>query len=434
MAVGSEKDLSIIIPVYNAVSVLPTCVNSILGQTIDLSRVEVLLVDDGSTDGSGELCDEYVKEHPGLFKVIHQPNSGGPAIPRNRGIEKARGEYVFFCDNDDRFGVEAFERMIEHAFEWDSDVLVCRCGRTSRASGFWGIFEHGNVPNVDLYDSKVFFFTTPWKCFKRSFLIDSNIHFPEDCSLDDVVFVVEAYLKANVISIAADYDYYYWEVREDGMNLSENTSSSFWYGVDRRLRGTRYCLQLMDELLDHGKDTEPFYFRIVGGSNYGTLRVLAWSKSEDAPRLLDEARKLVEPYCTESLLRRFSLRERTLYNCLLEESSFECFSAAESQSKRGLEMFSYEKGRYCCAYCVKHGMDCMACHAMVAAEAARLRLLREQPEVSLSAKDRNDLSWLAKQEAKEKMNDSFAGRFGLRLARTGVARRILRPLKRRLFK
>lgn len=434
MPVADEKDLSIIIPVYNAMSVLPKCVDSILAQTIDLSRVEVLLVDDGSTDGSGELCDRYAAERPELFRVFHQENMGGPAGPRNRGVREACGAFVFFCDNDDRFGEEAFERMVEHACDWNSDVLVCRCGRTSRASGFWGIFDHGNVPKVDLYNSKVFFFTTPWKCFKRSFLIDQNMRFPEDCSLDDVVFVVEAYLRARVISIAADYDYYFWDVREDGLNLSENTSNDFWYGIDRRLLGTRKCLQLMDELLDHDKDVEPFYFRIVGGSNCGTLRVLAKSKNEEAPRQFDAACDLVAPYCTETLLARFPLRDRMLYNCALARNSFECFSAVEAQSKKGLEAFGYEKGCYRCIPSIKQGIDCTACHAMVAAEAYRLRQLKERPLESLTAKDRNELAWLSKQEAKMKMDGSLAGRIGLRLARTGLVRRALRPLKKRLFK
>ncbi len=116
---------SIIIPVYDVEEYLPNCVESILSQTF--TDYEVILIDDGSTDSSGALCDQYARRHP-AFQVIHQANKGQSAA-RNAGLERARGEYLLFMDSDD-FYVDAccLRRISERAdgcdlvvFNWTID-------------------------------------------------------------------------------------------------------------------------------------------------------------------------------------------------------------------------------------------------------------------------------------------------------------------------
>ena len=87
--------ISIIIPVYNVERYLRECLDSVL----TLHDFEAILVDDGSTDASGKICDEYVRTDP-RFKVIHQPN-GGVSKARNAGLDAARGEWIWFVDSDD---------------------------------------------------------------------------------------------------------------------------------------------------------------------------------------------------------------------------------------------------------------------------------------------------------------------------------------------
>ena len=89
--------ISVIVPVYNVKEYLNTCVESILNQTYE--NLEVILVDDGSTDGSGEVCDSYAKTDTRV-QVLHTKN-GGQAAARNRGIEVSKGEYLTFIDSDD---------------------------------------------------------------------------------------------------------------------------------------------------------------------------------------------------------------------------------------------------------------------------------------------------------------------------------------------
>lgn len=103
--------ISIIVPVYNTEKYLPRCIDSILAQTF--TDFELILVDDGSTDSSGRICDEYAAKD-NRVRVIYQPNAGASAA-RNRGLEEAAGEYIMFCDSDDAVSPEWIARLMEYA-------------------------------------------------------------------------------------------------------------------------------------------------------------------------------------------------------------------------------------------------------------------------------------------------------------------------------
>ena len=98
---GSVPDVSVIIPAYNGMPYFIRCIESVVAQTLGLDRMEVVVVDDGSSDGTGEEADRWAEKHPGVFRVLHEEGSGGPAKPRNTGLDVATGRYVFFLDADD---------------------------------------------------------------------------------------------------------------------------------------------------------------------------------------------------------------------------------------------------------------------------------------------------------------------------------------------
>ena len=122
----TAPDVSVVLPVYNTMPYLTRCLDSLVEQSLGLDRIQVIAVDDGSTDGSPEVLDSYAERHPGSFQVVHQANSGGPAEPCNRGLELAGGRYVFFLGADDYLGPEALERLVRAATHWDSDVIFGR--------------------------------------------------------------------------------------------------------------------------------------------------------------------------------------------------------------------------------------------------------------------------------------------------------------------
>lgn len=117
----SRISVSIIVPVYNAAAHLRECVESILGQT--LKDIEVILVDDGSTDESGTICDEFA-QRDARVRVIHNQN-GGPALARNSGIKAARGEFIGFVDADDFVSPEMFLSLYSAAVSSGSDMAFC---------------------------------------------------------------------------------------------------------------------------------------------------------------------------------------------------------------------------------------------------------------------------------------------------------------------
>lgn len=113
--------LSIITPVYNAEKYLKDCVQSVVAQTYE--NWELILVDDGSTDGSGALCDEFQRQYPEKIKVIHHTNRG-QILSRTAGMSCAAGEYYLFLDADDRFEKQALERIAKTAEKYSPDILI----------------------------------------------------------------------------------------------------------------------------------------------------------------------------------------------------------------------------------------------------------------------------------------------------------------------
>lgn len=113
--------VSIIVPVYQVKAYVGECVDSLLCQTY--KHLEIILVDDGSTDGSGEICDRYAKEDVRI-RVIHQENHG-PAAARNAGLDHAKGEYVAFVDSDDYAMPEYIEELYRLSLEYHADIAAC---------------------------------------------------------------------------------------------------------------------------------------------------------------------------------------------------------------------------------------------------------------------------------------------------------------------
>ncbi len=113
--------LSIIVPVYNVESYLAECLNSILAQTF--TDFEVLLIDDGSTDGSSALCDEYAGMDSRI-RCFHKEN-GGHMSARQEGFRNARGTYTAFVDSDDWIAPAMYEQMCGAAIKYDADVVCC---------------------------------------------------------------------------------------------------------------------------------------------------------------------------------------------------------------------------------------------------------------------------------------------------------------------
>ncbi|GAA1350692.1 glycosyltransferase family 2 protein [Streptomyces beijiangensis] len=208
--------ISVIVPVYNPGPFIDDLISSLLRQTMAADEFEAIFVDDGSTDGTGARLDEVAAEHANI-QVIHIPNSGWPSRPRNIGIEKARGEYVQFADNDDWFGDEALHRLYAYAKENDADVVIGKMTGVNR--GVPRELFRKNHPDATYANSPLIDSLTPHKMYRRSFLLEHNLRFPEGKRrLEDHVFVTAANFAAKRISVLSDYTCYYHVGRPDASN------------------------------------------------------------------------------------------------------------------------------------------------------------------------------------------------------------------------
>ncbi|MET7682446.1 glycosyltransferase family A protein [Streptomyces sp. NPDC005423] len=208
--------VSVVVPVYNPGPYIEECVSSLLRQSLPAEEFEAIFVDDGSTDGTPARLDELAALHPHLH-VIHQEPSGWSGKPRNVGIAAAQGEFVMFVDNDDYLGDEALERMYDYGVANGADVIVGKMagkGRAVPVELFRRNRPRASVENAPLIDS-----LTPHKMLRRAFLDRIGLRFPEGRRrLEDHVFVTEAYLRAENVSVLADYVCYYHIKRDDAAN------------------------------------------------------------------------------------------------------------------------------------------------------------------------------------------------------------------------
>jgi glycosyltransferase involved in cell wall biosynthesis len=210
--------VSVVIPVYNSERFLAECLDSVLGQDLPADQFEIVAVDDGSTDRSGAILDEYAARHPNV-RVVHEENSGWPGRPRNVGLAAARGRYVFFADSDDRLGAEALRRMTDFADAHESDVVLAKLLHFD-GTPFGGRVWRENQVDADLRAAIVTL--GPWKLFRREFLDQRGLRFPEGkVRLEDGIFVTEAFVTARRVSVLADYDCYFKRDQDDDGNISK---------------------------------------------------------------------------------------------------------------------------------------------------------------------------------------------------------------------
>ncbi|WUH98683.1 glycosyltransferase [Spirillospora sp. NBC_00431] len=253
---GGAVDVTVVVAVYNTMPYLTGCLNSLVEQSIGAARMEVIAVDDGSTDGSGAELDRFAEEYPGIVRVLRQPNSGGPAAPSNRALDVAKGRYVYFVGADDHLGREALERMVEAADGWGSDVLVGRMKGVGGREVKQDLFAENQV-DVDLARSPLPWLLSNCKLFRRDLIERHKLRFPENMPIgSDQPFTIEACARAKRISVLADYTCYYAMLRDDGGNITQGTVE-----VYTRLECAERLFEFVDGLLEPGPARDAIVLR-----------------------------------------------------------------------------------------------------------------------------------------------------------------------------
>lgn len=213
--------VSVVVPVYNVAAYLPECLQSILAQ--DHEKLEVILIDDGSTDGSGALCDEFAARD-NRVRVIHQKN-GGAAAAKNAGLRAATGEYLSFVDSDDVLEPGAYSHMIGLLEEYSADVVQCAYQDVYRNR----TVERITRPGRSVYEAAAYLvqYTKDWTCgilwdklYVRA--IFDGIFFEEGRKIDDEYFTYQGIMNASRV-VCDDRIVYHYRKRRSGVMLSPSS-------------------------------------------------------------------------------------------------------------------------------------------------------------------------------------------------------------------
>lgn len=225
--------ISVIIPVYNVEQYLRQCVDSVLAQSY--TYFEILLIDDGSTDNSGVICDQYSSKDKRII-VIHQKNAG-LSEARNRGLNSANGKYVYFLDSDDWIKAETLSTLVKKAHNDNADMVFFDSMSFEDSEKDYQIPQryirkHEYSPNKGLtvfeqmQTYKEFHSAVPLLFFRKLFLVESGISFYPGILYEDMLFTFEVLTKADKVAQCKE-PFYQRRYRNQSITQSKVTEKNY---------------------------------------------------------------------------------------------------------------------------------------------------------------------------------------------------------------
>ena len=232
-----ECQFSIIIPIYNAAEFLENCLKSILGQTF--KDFEVICINDGSTDNSLEILEKYAKKDDRI--KIYSQNNLGVSAARNLGIDVAKGEYILFCDADDKYKTNLCSVVSSTIHRDNSDIIAF--GHENYIDGSLDDIDFKYISKIkkknklkDWLSLQVFIWE---KAFKREFLLKNNIRFPVGIkNAEDLIFCLLAYFSGGKYSLVEEALYEYQK------ELKGNSTFTNPYGIENDTKAYNHLIQM----------------------------------------------------------------------------------------------------------------------------------------------------------------------------------------------
>lgn len=250
---SQEKALiSLIIPVYKVEKYLEKCIQSVINQTYE--NLQIILVDDGSPDNCGKICDEYAKKDHRI-EVIHKSN-GGLSDARNKGLEIAKGEYIGFVDSDDYIEADMYEVLYNLLKQYNADVSICNFytvsqGKISIKNADNGINEYNRIEILKeiLLDKNVQSYA--WNKLYKKELFD-EIKYPIGKKYEDIGTTFYLLEKCNKVVVTGKSEYYYIN-RQDSIvnNVTESTITDY---IELIMQRYDYIEENIKELSSYNKD------------------------------------------------------------------------------------------------------------------------------------------------------------------------------------
>lgn len=264
--------ISIIVPVYNVEKYLEKCINSLISQTY--SNIEIILVDDGSTDSSSQIIDDYAKKDFRI-KVIHKKN-GGQSEARNVGINISHGKYITFVDSDDYISIDYIEYLYCLLKKYNGDISICSVKVVNENNNK----SRKEETRVEIYNKQQAFENLLYsqgievavyaKMYEKSYF--DNIEFPVGQKYEDIAIIYKLMDKANKI-IYGNKECYFYLTRKGSTSKSGFNENELWY-----IKNVNKMLDFFD---GNYKDLANATNRYRVYSNFRILRILLFSKNKD---------------------------------------------------------------------------------------------------------------------------------------------------------
>ena len=316
---GNPK-ISIIIPIYNVEEYIEDTLNSLLNQTI-IKDMEILMIDDGSFDGSRYIIEKYSLDYENFY-AYHKENEG-PGIARNFGIDLAKGEYIHFLDSDDYVLPNTYERAYEIAKNNNSDFLSLFGVRMRRYNitdsyiynnAFKNII--GTIDSAKLEDMPELIWDTfvTNKLYKKEFLEKNNLKFiKEKKYYEDVIFALGAYGLAEKISLTKDI-FYYWRKRENS-NFSITQQYSDINNFKDRINMINLCYEIAENANFNDDIKNELFFRWINYDLNIYLRIFYEYDEKYYQEIFEEINKILN-IIPEEMLESLNSTKRIMYKMI----------------------------------------------------------------------------------------------------------------------
>lgn len=308
----STPVISAIVPVYNVAPYLRECLDSLVGQS--LQNIEIICVDDGSTDGSAEILDDYAQKDDRV-KVIHQQNQG-VSVARNVGIDVAKGKYLSFVDGDDYLDCSAYEEILQNLGEAQPDIVIFRNAH----------IDDGDVVHLSAFRKKNFkqaktfsflvdkFSAVIWnKLYRREFINKNSITFPFGVLMgEDTLFNLACFAQAPMVHLI-DKSYYFYRRFRPGSTMCSKLGAERIVSMQQALENSTFYATL-------SPDDKLVSDMVVAGAYYNCFLKVPEKQKDNLPLITRyiECLKLRYSLKTLNKIKRF---QKLVY--LLEHSGEE---------------------------------------------------------------------------------------------------------------
>lgn len=251
-----DVKVSVILPIYNVESCLAECLDTLIAQSLE--EIEIICVNDGSTDGSLAILEEKAKIDSRI-QIISQENSGA-AVARNHGFTYATGEYVLFLDSDDFFHRDMLKKAYECAKTKQTDVVIFRGRKYDTITHKYYPMEFSikreSLPDKNPFTyhdipDHIFTFAVGWawdKLYKRQFIMESGLKFQELRTSNDLFFVFSSFIKANAIYVLDEYLIYHRVNRNTSLSVTREKSWDCFYKATMALKNELVSMGVYEEV------------------------------------------------------------------------------------------------------------------------------------------------------------------------------------------